>query len=224
MRKIAMLCALALILPASDAAGLPLKPWLGVSGSINTYEMGDLNSRISDISLTSIDEIGKGFAFGVHGGVAVSPMLMVGAGYEFLTAGSDISGLPEQFDFNLPAHAFRGGIELRAPTPGPLKLGAGASVGRVSAAGDVLAAGLGAEFENLVGEISGSGPLFEGYAVADIWFSPMMALSPAVGYRYAKISEVKVDGTTFINPLDGSEYSLDYSGYYMRLTLKLSLP
>jgi len=220
MRKFAIVCLLALAVPAS-AMALPLKPWLGISGGISTYEMGDVNSQIGDIDLTNLDEIGNGFAFGIHGGIAISPMITVGAGYEFLTAGTSADNLASQFDYNLPAHAFRGGIELRAPTPGPLKLGAGASAGMVSSAGDVVLSLAG--LNDVVGSVSGSGPMFEGYAVADLWFSPIMALSPAVGYRHAKISEVKLDGTTVQNP-DGSDYSLDYSGYFMRLSLKISLP
>ena len=219
MRKIAIVCLLALAVPAS-AMALPLKPWVGVSGGINTYEMGDVNSQIGDINLSTLDEIGNGFAFGVHAGMAISPLITVGAGYEFLTAGSSTSALANEYDFNLPAHTFRGGLELRAPTPGPLKLGVGAAVGRVSAAGDVLqlVAGLPS-----VGQVSGSGPMFEGYAVADLWFTPIMALSPSIGYRRAKISEIQYDGTTVTNP-DGSDYSLDYSGYFMRLSLKIGLP
>ncbi len=91
----------------------------------------------------------------------------------------------------------------------------------VSAAGDVLSlAGLPTD---IVGDVSGSGPLFEGYASADLWFTPMMAISPALGYRYAKISEVKIGETTVQN-LDGSDFTLDYSGYFMRLSLKIGLP
>ena len=222
MKKIAFACVLALAVPSTALAIFPFEPWLGVSGSINTYDMGDVNAQISDFDLTNLDEVGSGFAFGVHAGLSMTPMLTATAGYEFLTAGSQLGGAAEQFDFNLPAHTFRGGLEMRAPVPGPLKLGAGATLGVVSAAGDVLQENI-AGFADLVGEVTGSGTLFEGYAVADLWFTPIMALSPSIGYRYAKIPEVKVNDVTVTN-LDGSDYSLDYSGYYMRLTLKIGLP
>lgn len=223
MKRIAIACLAVMVFGATSAMALPFKPWLGISGSVTTYEMGDINSQISDIDLTNLDEIGNGFAFGVDAGIGVSPMLSLTAGYQFMSASSDLdAGLGLELDYNLPAHAFRGGLELRPPTPGPLKLGAGALVGVVSAAGDVLQAGI-PGFTDVVGEVSGSGPMFEGYAVADLWFTPIMALSPAVGYRYAKISEVKLNDTVVQN-LDGSDLSLDYSGYYLRLGLKLSLP
>ncbi len=222
MKKFAFACVVALLVPATAFAILPFDPWLGVSGSITTYDMGDVNSQISDIDLTNLDEIGSGFSFGAHAGLSVTPMITATAGYEFLTGGSELSGASEQFDWNLPAHTFRGGLELRAPVPGPLKVGAGATLGVVSAAGDVLRENI-PNFADLVGEVSGTGTLFEGYAVADLWFTPIMALSPSIGYRFAKIPEIKVNDVTVTN-LDGSDLSLDYSGYYMRLTFKLGLP
>lgn len=223
MKRFAIACLAAMVVfGATSATALPFKPWLGISGSITTYDMGDVNSQIKDIDLTNLDEIGNGFAFGVDAGIGMSPMLSVTAGYQFMTASTGLdAGLGLELDYNLPAHAFRGGLELRPPTPGPLKLGAGAMVGVVSAAGDVALAAV--PELGMVGEVSGSGPMFEGYAVADLWFTPIMALSPAVGYRHAKISEVKLNDTVIRN-LDGSDLSLDYSGYYLRLGLKLSLP
>jgi hypothetical protein len=219
-RRTLVFCILALIVPGSAVHALP-RPWLGISGSVNTYEMNDVNAQIREIDLNNLDEIGDGFAFGLHAGLSMSPLLNVVVGYGFLTARTEVGGVASQFDYNLPAHAFQAGLELRAPTPGPFKLGVGVAAGMVSSAGDLVLAVAGVG--DLVGEISGSGPLFEGYAVADFWFSPIMALSPSVGYRYAKISEVKVNGTTLYN-LDGSEYSLDYSGYFARLTFKIGFP
>jgi hypothetical protein len=219
-RTIAAICLLTAIASASTAQALP-RPWLGISGSISTYEMGDVNAQIRDIDLANLDEIGNGFAFGLHAGLRLSPLLNLAVGYGFLTASSEVAGPVGALDYNLPAHAFHGGVELRAPTPGPVKLGVGAGVGMVSSAGDLVlaVAGLG----DLVGEVSGSAPMYEGYAMADLWFTPLMALSPSIGYRHAKISEIQVNGTTLYN-LDGSQFSVDYSGYFARLTLKIGLP
>jgi hypothetical protein len=79
---------------------------------------------------------------------------------------------------------------------------------------------LGIDSETL--DFSGRGPVVVACVTLEHWFSGAVVLSRAVGYRYAKISTVKLEGETGYND-DGSKFAFDYSGPFVRLALKVSL-
>jgi hypothetical protein len=72
------------------------------------------------------------------------------------------------------------------------------------------------------GDITGSGPLVEGYLGGDWWASPQFAITGSAGYRYAKISEIKVDGN-IVYLTTGEKEAMDYSGVFVRAGVRLAL-
>ena len=63
--------------------------------------------------------------------------------------------------------------------------------------------------------------LIEGLVGGELWAAPQFALTGSAGFRFAKIGELKADGQTVINQ-DGSKYTLDYSGFLLRLGVKVA--
>jgi hypothetical protein len=62
----------------------------------------------------------------------------------------------------------------------------------------------------------------EVYAGGDWWQSKMFGLSGSVGYRMAKIKEVKdSQGTVYVAP--GQKYTVDYSGVFLRAAATFAL-
>jgi hypothetical protein len=72
------------------------------------------------------------------------------------------------------------------------------------------------------GNIEGSGGLFELFAGGDYWAAPQFALTGSAGYRYAKITENKIDGE-IIYLGNGEKETIDYSGIYVRAGFKFAL-
>lgn len=214
----------ALLLGLTTAAFGQVAPalWLGAEGGFGTYSMSDVNLDIQDFNASSglqMDEISKGLAFGVNAGVNLGS-LGLGLAYERVTASSEISDATGSLEYNFPANAVYGLVQYRLPSPGPLKIGFGGGLGMISSAGSMNIAiqGLGAAS----GDISGSGILAEARVFGDYHATPMIVLSPSVGYRYTKVPSCKIEGQQVYNA-DGSKLSIDYSGIILRAGIKFMI-
>jgi hypothetical protein len=216
--------AVSFLAPASSrAAGF--RPWAGVSGSWATYSMKDVNNDIADINATiagtglQMDEIHNGFAMGAMLGGDFDNQITVGIGYDHLFASSEVGDATGSLKYDYPANAIRALGEYRFPSTSQFQPHAGMALGLVAAAGSVKLsqAGVGA----VSGDVSGTGPLAEFYGGGDYRVAPTLFVNGSLGYRYAKIGEIKIQDQTVLNP-DGSKYALDYSGLLIRLGLKLA--
>jgi opacity protein-like surface antigen len=224
MRTFAFLMLVAaLAFPACATARV--KPWLGTDGSWATYSMTDVNRLIRDFNkvvadvglLTTMDQIKYGLGFGAALGIDLPGGVALGLGYERLTASSGLSPLGSN---EYPADALRAFAEYKLPVRGLTGLHLGAAGGTVSEAGRM-------EFtmpwitENV--RLSGKGPLVEVYVGSAVWATPQFGLSGSLGYRYAKVGKVKGklghETATLYND-NGSKFTIDYSGMFMRLGLK----
>jgi hypothetical protein len=214
---LALVSASALVSPAAGAT-----PWFSASGRFGTYAMEDVNREIRMIdalTYSRFDEISSGFGLGLGvGWIPSSGRSAFGIHYERLFAKSEITDYSGSLSYDFAANAYYGTLEYRPPSTGKALFGAGMGAGAVSSAGEISLAvtGVGAAS----GNVEGTGPLFQGYVFAELPIGTRAFLVPLAGYRYAKISSVELDGAPIQNP-DGSDYSVDYSGFVAELGLRL---
>ena len=223
--------ALAVALPltlatAALASADELRPWIGIQGSLATFGMSDVNDDIGNVNSglagtgLSMDEIHGGFGVGASGGIEFRGPFSAGVGYERLFASTDVGDFSASLKYDLPANVYRGFAQY-AFVEGPTTTWAlGSALGIVSEAGKVTltVTGVGSDSAHL----KGSGPLVELFAAGDAWASPQLALSGSVGFRYAKVGEVTVDGNTLYTP-NGDKYTVDYTGLYARIGMKFAM-
>lgn len=224
-RALAILLFLALALPAPSWAD-ELRPFLGVHGTLSTFAMSDVNQDIGTINTAlvgtglSMDEIHSGAGAGVSAGLEFPGPLSAGLGYDRLFASSEVGDFSGSLKYDFPANLYRAFLHYglaEGPTTGAFL---GAALGIVSEAGRVGLSVTGSGSAH--SDVRGTGPLFELYAGGDVWASPQFALTGSAGYRYAKVREVEADGSTVFLE-SGQKMSIDYSGVFLRLGLKLAM-
>jgi hypothetical protein len=207
--------------PAAALAG-NARPWLAVAGGFHTFRMGDVNSDIEQvntaISPLHMDDVNSGFGFGAAVGADLNPEATLEVGYERLQGSSKVGDATGSLEYSLPANEFTFRATFRQATEARFALGFGAAAGLVTSAGEVILSATGAG--SVSAHLSGSGPALEAFVSGDWRVSPRFAVTPHLGFRYAKISETKAEGQVLYNP-DGSKYSLDYSGLTTGVELKL---
>jgi hypothetical protein len=224
MRAMSSAVVLALLLSPATASS-DARPWLGLEGSWATYSMSDVNAEIrsinSMIAPTTMNEIKNGFGFGATGGVDLSNGATFGLGYDRLSANSSASDPSGSITYDLPANAFRAFGDYRFPSKSQFSPVVGAAAGLVSESGSVSlsVAGVG----SASGEAKGTGPVLEAFAGGDWSASPRFAVVGSLGYRYAKIGEVKGQANQVIYNPDGSKYTIDFSGFLLRLGIRVGL-
>jgi hypothetical protein len=107
---------LVLLTGSRDALAQGPRPWIAVSGSFNTYAMGEVNRGIASlneaIAPASMDEIHSGLGFGASAGVDFS-RLTLGLAYERLPATSDVATAGDDWEYDLVAHTIGGRIGVR---------------------------------------------------------------------------------------------------------------
>jgi hypothetical protein len=228
MRALAfLLLAAALAVPTTAAARL--KPWLGVSGSWATYSMTDVNSELNHWNLLlagtglGLKEINGGFGFGLELGVPVMRGFHLGAGYDHLSASSDVSDSTGALRFKMPANIYRLFTEYRPPLQGTLGARIGVSAGILAESGEIVAENTGES--TTTAHLHGTAPVTEVYAGADWWAVPRLALTATLGVRKAKIKTVYITspGHSYVptNP-DGTNETIDYGGIFARLGAKFA--
>ena len=230
MRALPILLLAVVLSGPTPTLAASLKPWVGVDGSYGRYSMGDLNRDLEDLNAelkgTALHfwQIGDGPGCGVSAGVDVGPRFSFGAGYDRVFASSGVADPTAYLKVRLPANEFKGLVEYAFPRKGPLGAHVGVAAGRLMVTGQIAV--------DSTFEVRGTAPLFEAYLGGDWWGQPRCGLFATVGYRYARVNEVKIggevqyvpDGTTYP---DGTpryrKYRLDYGGALLRIGLKVPL-
>jgi len=217
-------CVAALALPSfARAEDEKAVPWIAGSIGFHTYAMGDVNDDIDAINAIiaplNMENIKSGIGLGGAVGLTY-PKFTVGVSYERLKGSSDVSDVSGHIEYRVPANLFMAEGAYRFPTSGSMGLGLGAGVGLVSTS---------AEFDFTVPVITdqtlkleGKSPAFDVFVTGTADVYKHVAVVPMLGYRYAKVSEVKSDGTVLTNS-DGSKFQLDYSGLMAKLMVRFTM-
>ena len=227
MRAILLSLVAALALPASGSTSV-IVPWVSVAGSWATYGMSDVNREIASINAAfsdsglaiRMDEVHNGLGFEVAAGLDLPGGFAVGLGYQRLSASTNVSDGSSALAYELPANAFSLRGSYRFPTPGAGGFSLGLGVGWISEAGSVRLSAMG--YPAFAFDLEGSGLLLEPFATGDWSVTPRVAVTGSAGYRRARVPEIQIFNQTVYN-IDGSKYSVDYSGVLMRFGLRLAL-
>lgn len=211
-------------LVAATAASGGAVPWVEVGGRYGTYAMDDVNDDIAAIDALvwplSFDEISGGIGFGAGAGLRVAPNVDLGVRFERLLAKSEVSDYSGSITYDFGANALYGFVEFRQTSSSKIRGGIGAGGGLVASSGEVELSVTGAG--SIRRDTEGSGPFLQGYGFVEIPAGPRASIVPSAGYRYAKVSALEIDGTSIYNA-DGSDYSVDYSGFFASLAVRFLL-
>jgi hypothetical protein len=190
------------------------------------YSMTDVNDGISDVNSAiagsglKMNEIKSGAGIGGTFGLEMPSRFSIGAGYDRLFASTDVGDASGSIKLSFPANAFRVSGQYGFAGMGTSGAYVGASAGMVQEVGDFKSTISGSGAPS--GKVTGSGAMFEMFTGGDWWATPQFALTGSGGYRYAKIGETKIDGTTWTNA-SGDKETIDYSGAFIRAGVKVGL-
>jgi hypothetical protein len=200
-------------------------PWLAFSVALSSYSLSDANDEINSINAIitplHMDEIHHGVGLGGALGVDATPEFTTCLRYERLGARSEFGDIAGNVEYSLPANLWAGQFEYRNPSPDRFTYGFGAAIGIVSSAG--RSASRLAGHPSISKVLHGTGLALEGFVTGDWHTSEYLTISPMVGYRRARIGEVKSGGMVLYDP-DGSHFTLDYSGLVARVMVKFGTP
>jgi hypothetical protein len=224
MNRILRLLPLVAILALPAPAFAENMPWLAAGVGFHTYGMSDVNDSIAELNdlifPAAMDEIHSGWGFGGQVGVDM-PSISLALDYERLTGTKEVSDDTGSIEFAVPANLYMAQAVFRpASMASSMKLGLGVAAGLVSSSAEIRTSAVG--FGSDTQKLDGNGGAFAAFATADFELAPRWSLVPSIGYRYAKIGEVKSDGDVLFNS-DGSKFELDYSGLMTRVMLKIAL-
>jgi hypothetical protein len=215
--SVVVMAVLGLALAVSTArAGSGGGLWLGGFGSWSNCSMKDINQLLVAINGPKIQGVG---GFGLETGVDLR-RLAFGLGYERLFVARDgqltnrrgVSQIHTEF----PANAFYGLVEYKLRASGSVRARLGVAGGLASLAPVSYIAFADQRILPLV--LTGMGPLFGAYAMGEWWTAPHVAFFGSAGYRSARVKSPK---DTYTGDTFGD--SIDYSGGFARLGVKLSL-
>jgi hypothetical protein len=197
--------------------------YFGGHGGLSFYSLNDLNDEIDAINSVAgadyLDNVTKGFDYGLQIGFQASPAVTLGVGYSRLNGNSKYTEAGGSIEYDVPANVFEAHVTYLPPSPKTVRFGFGGNVGMISSAGSIDLSVSGEE--PIRGDFSGSGLLVAGFAAMDWSLSESVAVFGNAGYRYASIGSFDVEDIKVTKP-DGSDYALDYNGVFLRVGLKVS--
>ena len=197
---------------------------LAIHAGYNGYSMTDVNEDLIGHSINEKILGGSGFALAeIHGGLGFGAglrflpieRLSFAFDYDRLTAKTHLSLYTIDFNVKAPAHSLTGTALYWFPSATRVRGGIGAGGGYYWSDGEFGAdtSGVG-----LTEPMTGSGPGFHGMGVLDYTISPNVHFEGSAGIRFAKTTELKIDGVPAVKE-DGSEATLDWSGFMSRAGL-----
>lgn len=208
---------------------------LSLNGGFNTYAMNDVNDMLANSGLSGSPSINVGGQAGLGVDYRIAETWKAGAQVNYLFASNsaavpDGPGLVGKQDTTLNATEIlaKGSYVFpRVATGLDLRVGVGLGALVLTGATQTLSLpAVGGAFPlpalNQTVDMSGAG--FDGkiFVGADYYFLPNLSLGLDLGYRYAKASPItttfKGQSQTWVKS-DGSDGSVDYSGFNSQLAL-----
>jgi opacity protein-like surface antigen len=228
MSALCLAAGLAVVAAPSMAAAAGAQPWFSFTPTWSTYSLTDVNTLISGLNASLADsgftghmhEIKHGAGFGVSSGVDFPGGFTLAVAFDRLLGSTRASDGSSSIAVKVPANAFTLRGLYRFPSRGACVAGVGLGAGRVSERGGIELTDASA-LSKVAFDLKGSGPVIEGFVTGDFWPGRTVALSGSAGYRYAKVTELRLLDQTLYNPADGSKLEADYSGFVLRAGLRV---
>ena len=225
MRKtIVFLTAVGLMIPLA-AHALNERVWLMLNGGAGTYTMKDLNAEIDRVNAAnagtgwSFQRVEDGRSFGGAFGCETGSKWNLGLGMDRLSASTRASDASGALEYSFGANVWRFFGEYALRPVGQSTMFIGGAIGLVQENGKMVVSQPGYAPETY--KINGKGPSFEAHVGGNWWATPLFGLTATVGYRHARVKEVKVEGIPLIMS-NGETMSLDFSGPTARLGIKIA--
>lgn len=217
-----LLVALVALATLPSSATAKTRAGVALFAGFNNYTMTDVNSTF----ILPVNEflVPVGFVlkditsgWGVGTGLRVRPAhpILLSFDYERLFARSDLTIFMENYVIDTPANALTATATYYFPSSSKSRFGVGAGVGYYRSAGSVEIDTLGVANHN---ELDGSGVGFHGLVSFDAEISPNVHFEGNAGLRYAKTTDVKVEGEEVLNPA-GDKAKIDWTGFMSRAGL-----
>jgi len=159
-----------------------------------------------------LKEINGGVDFGVAVGRRLTPSLTAGLKFTRLDASTDLPDPIGAIEYNVGGNAWNGFVHWIPPMEGGMAWGVGVDVGVISTTGEIDLAIPSVVEET--GKLDGSAPAVAGYLILDFAGTRTVSFQGQVGYRQAKITDLKVAG-------QATDGELDYSGFFFRAAFLL---
>lgn len=223
---IAMVSVAALTI-AGSAQAFDERAWLFVGGGGAKYAMTDLNEEVKAFNQTNSGSglafatIDKGPGFSIEAGYETTARWNFGIGYDRLLAETSASDATDKIRYDFTTNAVRAFAEYSIRPMGSNSIHLGAGFGWIGESGKVTLTSSGSPPSEEA--LRGTGPLYDGYAGANLWITQTFGLSGTAGYRYAKFARIHTEsGYEYDSQIDGSPVQIDFSGPYVRLGFKLA--
>lgn len=218
----AVLCLAAIVSPSPVSA----KAQFGIAGfgGYESYSMSDVNDELideinEDPALMAggyqMDDISGGWGYGGGLRIITSEKIVIWIDYNRLAASSDLSVMGATLSVDTPANSYLGTVAYLFPSTSRARVGLAGGFGYYSSAGAVT---FDVSGSSATVDLEGNGFGFHGLAVLDATLSSTMHAEIGAGYRYAKTSDLTVDGVTAITS-SGEDATLDWSGFMSRVGL-----
>jgi hypothetical protein len=184
---------------------------------LNDELISPLNDSLATAgSQARLDEIDNGIGFGGGLRYRSGENLLFALDYERLTGSSEVSESGATFTIDVPANAATATLSYLLSSGSKARLGFAAGLGYYSSAGTATIDQVG--FPSFESDIEGNGIGYHAGGVLDAALSDQASLHVFAGWRQAKTSDVKVDGSK-VYTSDGDEATLDWSGITIRAGL-----
>jgi len=216
---------LALLVTPTWASASSMRWGISGFGGYQTYSMSDVNDFTAEVNdsaaangLTgSLEDVKHGVGFG-GGFRGMNEKCIFSLDYVRLNAStsadfSDGSGNTVNAEFKVPANGVTVGAAYLFPSSHKARFGLGAGIGYYASDAKVTVGGASA-----FNDVKGHGVGFHGMGLMDSPLSNAVHVELAAGYRYAKTSNLEIDGQEALNP-DGSKAKIDWSGLMTQLGL-----
>lgn len=219
----ALLC-LVLGIPTARAQ---VTPWIHVSGSYSRYAMTNFNANAPtfDASIYGINTGKLTGGIGFDGGVGVELVnrYSVGVGYASLSGSLEKEDMNYGLTYKIPGKAIYGLVEMVFARNDRSLIAIGAGLGKLTSESvwTVTQPGLVPNTDKL----NGKGRFAEVYLSGTRWMGPQFGVFGSVGYRRAKVEELKNPdtGLVWIWSSDLSKIQYDFSGPYASLGVTMNL-
>ena len=192
--------------------------WVKVAGGISGLAMDDINNgdfRFHDTSIHGYNfpDVDSGLSLSLHLGNDISEKWSFGFSWDRQHAHVSGTDIDVTATLKLDADFFMGHLYWTPVHSGSFSLGAAAGVGFVAANGVARI-----EQDTVsYGQADTGGTDFAGEVLGTLEFAlgGGKGLQVTAGWRLAEIGDVSLDGTTVLKE-DGSNLTLDYSGYTLK--------